>query len=199
MNIHEYQAKELLRKFNVPVPFGKVVHSAEEAGGVTYEEFVKRGVETVVLKAQIHAGGRGKGTIYNVDTGEAEEVLGKPVRGVTVIHGGNIADKAYQMAKAVQGNNLVTIQTGAAGKIVNKMLVEEGLDIKQEFYAGIVLDRQTSMNMVMVSTEGGVEIEEVAETHPEKIIKEPINPIGGFRPHQARRLAFATWVERCGL
>ncbi len=195
MNIHEYQAKEILRSFGVPVPAGKVVHSAEEAGGVTYQDFVQKGIETVVLKSQIHAGGRGKGTFRSSASGAPIEHAGKPLRGVNVISGGNIADKAYQLANAMQGNTLVTVQTGEAGKVVRRFLVEEGLNIASEFYLSILLDRQTSRNIIMASTEGGVEIETVAEETPEKIIRETIDPNTGFQAFQARRLAFALGLQ----
>lgn len=189
MNIHEYQAKELLRRFHVPVPHGRVVFSPEEAGKVAYDEFVSKGIDTIVLKSQIHAGGRGKGEVVDHQKNPAE-LDGKPVRGVTVIRGGNIADKAYQIASRTFGNTLVTIQTGAEGKVVSQMLLEEGVGIAKEYYASILLDRQTSRNLIMVSTEGGMDIEEVAEHHPEKIIKETIDPVSGFQPFQARSLAF---------
>lgn len=190
MNIHEYQAKELLRRFDVPVPRGKVVFSPEEAGKVAYDDFVCNGAEVIVLKSQIHAGGRGKGHVLDKNTNVSLEVEGKAVRGVTVIHSGNLADKAYQLAKATIGNKLVTIQTGEEGKIVNQMLIEEGVGIAKEYYASILLDRQTSRNLIMVSTEGGMDIEEVAEHQPEKIVKETIDPVMGFQPFHARGLAF---------
>jgi succinyl-CoA synthetase beta subunit len=190
MNIHEYQAKELLRRYNVPVLFGKPVFSAEEAGTVTYKDFVMRGISTVVLKSQIHAGGRGKGIVHDIQSDQPLELFGKQVRGVTVIRDGNIADKAYQFARATFGNKLITVQTGEAGKIVRRMFIEEGCDIAHEYYCSILLDRQTSQNLIMVSTEGGVDIEEVAEHTPEKILKEHIDPAVGFQQFQARRLAF---------
>ncbi len=190
MNIHEYQAKELLRSFDVPVPHGVMVSSAEEAGGKTYDEFVKKGTGVVVLKSQIHAGGRGKGHFVNTETREAIEMDGKALRGVNVIHSGNISDTVYKYAKAMHNNTLVTIQTGEEGKVVSRFLIEEGLDIAQEFYLSILLDRATSRNIVMASTEGGVEIETVAEETPEKILKETIDPAIGWQGYQARRLAF---------
>ncbi len=191
MNIHEFQAKELLRKYGIPVPFGKMIANASDAGEITHNEFAAKGITTVVLKSQIHAGGRGKGVVSDVHTNLPMEVDGKQVRGVTVIREGNIADKAYHIAKATQGNKLVTIQTGAEGKIVRRMLVEEGLNIAREFYLSILLDRQVSKNVIMVSTEGGMEIEEVAEHHPEKIVRVHIEPKMGFRSFQARELGTA--------
>ncbi len=190
MKIHEYQAKGLLKKFGVPVLFSKVVFSAEEAGKVAHEDFIEKGIETIVVKAQVHAGGRGKGFIHHIETGEKMTAEGKEVRGVNVLHSGNIADKAYNHAKAILGNKLITIQTGEGGTVVNKLLIEEGVGIAKEFYAGIVLDRGTGMNTIMVSTEGGVEIEKVAEETPDRIIKEKIDPKKGFQQYQARSLAF---------
>ncbi|MDX9791129.1 MAG: ADP-forming succinate--CoA ligase subunit beta [Candidatus Kapabacteria bacterium] len=190
MKIHEYQAKELLRKYDVPTLKGRVITNAFDAGKITYDEFESQGIGTVVLKAQIHAGGRGKGTVINSVSDEPAELFGKTVRGVNVIRDGNISDKVYQYANATLGNKLITIQTGPEGSLVSKMLIEEGVSIDKEFYAGITLDRQTGRNVVMVSTEGGVEIETVAEETPEKIIKEEIDPSIGFRDYQARALAF---------
>lgn len=190
MKIHEYQAKKLLFDYGVPTLRGSVVFSAEEAGKATYEEFYQNGIETIVIKAQVHAGGRGKGKIISADGNTEIELDGKTVRGVNIVCDGNIADKAYHITQAMLGNRLVTIQTGQSGTIVHRVLIEEGIDIAKEYYAGIVLDRQSGRNVVMVSTEGGVEIEKVAAESPEKIIKEHIDPAVGFRPFQARRLAF---------
>jgi succinyl-CoA synthetase beta subunit len=190
MKIHEYQAKELIKKFNVPVLKSSVVFDAASAGKTAFEDFESQGISVIVLKAQIHAGGRGKGIIYDVNTGEQVELYDKAVRGVNILHNGNISDKAYQYANAILGNKLVTIQTGAAGSIVKRMLIEEGVGIEKEFYASITLDRTIGRNIIMVSTEGGVEIEKVAEEAPEKIIKEHIDPNIGFQAYQARTLAF---------
>ncbi len=190
MKIHEYQAKELLKRYGVPTLKNAVVTNAAEAGKVTFDSFESLGISTVVLKAQIHAGGRGKGTVISSTDGKPVELFGKTVRGVNVIREGNISDKVYQFANATLGNKLVTIQTGEQGSIVNKLLIEEGVAIDKEFYAGITLDRQTGRNVVMVSTEGGVEIEKVAEETPEKILKETIDPSIGFQAYQARTLGF---------
>ncbi len=190
MNIHEYQAKELLRQYGVPVLRGKAVFSAVDAGAAAYADFVARGTSAIVVKAQIHAGGRGKGTVHNPVTNEAIEVNGKPLRGVTVITDGNLADRAYHVAAGLLGNKLVTIQTGEEGKIVRRVLIEEGCDIGHEYYCSILLDRAVGKNLIMVSTEGGVEIETVAEETPEKIIKIHVDPTAGFMPFQARELAF---------
>ena len=190
MKIHEYQAKDLLRKFDVPVLFSRVVFNAEDAGRVTYDDFMQRGINTIVIKAQVHAGGRGNGTSHNVFSGEPHILYDKPVRGVNIIKDGNISDMAYQYAKTILGHKLVTIQTGEAGAIVRRLLIEEGVNIAKEFYAGMLLDRQVGKNVIMVSTEGGVEIEKVAAETPEKILKEWIEPTIGFQQYQARRLAF---------
>ncbi|UCE04957.1 MAG: ADP-forming succinate--CoA ligase subunit beta [bacterium] len=165
MKIHEYQAKDILRKFNVAVPDGKVAFTEQKARKVAEE----LGGGTVVVKAQIHAGGRGKGGGVKLakSPDEAEEIAGKML-----------------------GMNLVTHQTGREGKIVRRILVEQGLEIERELYAGIVLDRVKSQLVFMVSTEGGIEIEKVAAETPEKIMKEWIDPTVGFMPFQARKLAF---------
>lgn len=165
MKIHEYQGKDILRKFNVPVPDGKVAFTKQEARKIAEE----LGGGTVVVKAQIHAGGRGKGGGVKLakNPGEAEEIAGK-----------------------ILGMKLVTHQTGPEGKIVKRILVEQGLAIERELYAGIVLDRAKSQLVYMVSTEGGVEIEKVAAETPERILKEWIDPAAGFMPFQARKLAF---------
>lgn len=195
MKIHEYQAKELLKKFDVPVLKNAVIFSDYEAGKVVFDEFQSKNINVVVLKAQIHAGGRGKGYIHDINTGEQIAILDKPVRGVNVLSGDNIADKAYKYANAILNNKLITIQTGAAGSIVKKMLVEEGVSIKKEFYLSITLDRGVGRNIIMASTEGGVEIEKVAEETPEKIIKQHIDPKIGYQDYQARELAFGLGFE----
>jgi succinyl-CoA synthetase beta subunit len=165
MNIHEYQAKELLKRFGVPVPKGKPVSSAEEAAAVARE---LGGVS--VVKAQIHAGGRGKagGVKLAKNGGEAEKIAGD-----------------------LLGKKLVTHQTGPEGRQVRRLLVEEGLPIEREYYLGMVLDRAASRVTVIASPEGGVEIEEVARRNPEKILKEIIDPAVGLLPFQCRRLAYA--------
>lgn len=165
MKIHEYQGKDILRKFNVPVPDGKVAFTAQEARKIAEE----LGGGTVVVKAQIHAGGRGKGGGVKLAKNPAE---------------------AEEIASKILGMKLVTHQTGPEGKIVKRILVEQGLAIERELYAGIVLDRAKSQLVYMVSTEGGVEIEKVAAESPEKILKEWIDPAVGFMPFQARKLAF---------
>jgi succinyl-CoA synthetase beta subunit len=165
MKIHEYQAKELLKKYGVNVPRGLVARSPEEA----YHAAKELGTEVVVVKAQIHAGGRGKGG------------------GVKVARS---ADEARELAGKILGMNLVTHQTGPEGREVRTLLIEEGLPIDKEFYLGIVLDRATGRPVFMASSAGGMDIEEVAASTPELILKETIDPAVGFRPFQARKLAF---------
>ncbi|HKJ66787.1 MAG TPA: ADP-forming succinate--CoA ligase subunit beta [bacterium] len=165
MKIHEYQAKEILRRYDVAVPEGQVAASPEEARTIAEN----LGGDTVVVKAQIHAGGRGKGG------------------GVKLA---KFPQEAREFAAEMLGMNLVTHQTGPEGKEVHTVLIEQGVNIARELYAGIVLDRGVARNAFMVSTEGGVEIEAVAAETPEKILKEWIDPAVGFRPFQASRLAF---------
>jgi succinyl-CoA synthetase beta subunit len=170
MKIHEYQAKAILAKYGVPVPQGEVVFDAPQAGEVAR----RLGGGTVVVKAQIHAGGRGKGG------------------GVKVVKG---PDDARAAAEKMIGMNLVTYQTGPQGQKVGRVLVEQGLKIKRELYLGLVLDRTTERPVLMVSSEGGVEIEKVAEETPERIFKEFVHPAIGLSAFQARKLAFALGLE----
>src|SRR6266850_1984217 len=165
MKIHEYQGKELLKKFGVPVPRGIVARTSEEA----YQAAKDLACEPVVVKAQIHAGGRGKGG------------------GVKLA---KTAEEAREIARQMLGMKLVTHQTGPEGREVQTLLIEEGLKIKKEFYLGIVIDRATSCPVFMASAAGGMEIEEVAAHTPEAILKEYVDPAVGFQPFQARNLAF---------
>jgi len=169
MKIHEYQGKELLRKFGVPVPRGLVARSAEEA----YQAAKELGTDVVVVKAQIHAGGRGKGG------------------GVKLAKS---ADEAREIAQKMLGMKLVTHQTGPEGREVRVLLIEEGLPIDKEFYLGIVLDRASGRPVFMASEAGGMDIEEVAAKTPEKILKETVDPAVGFRAFQARKLAFGLGI-----
>ena len=169
MKIHEYQGKELLRRYGVPVPIGRPALSLAEADDAIRAVQKETGSPIVVVKAQIHAGGRGKGG------------------GVKVA---KTFEDAHERAKSILGMQLVTHQTGPEGKLVKRLLIEQGMDIARELYVGIVLDRVSGRVTVMASTEGGMEIEEVAAHHPEKILKQQINPTAGFRPWQARELAF---------
>jgi succinyl-CoA synthetase beta subunit len=171
MNIHEYQAKELLQKFDVATTKGRVASSLDEAEQIARE----LGDIDIVVKAQIHAGGRGKGTFTNGFKGGVH-VLKTPAE---------VRDVAAKML----GQILVTHQTGPAGRQVNKVLVAESADIAREIYFAVLLDRATAAPVIVASTEGGVEIEAVAAKSPEKIIREPINPLAGLQPFQTRKLA----------
>jgi len=171
MNIHEYQAKELFEKFGVATPKGKVASTAAEAGQVAQE----LGGAGLVVKAQVHAGGRGKGTFKNGFKG-----------GVHVI---NTAQEAQDIAGKMLGQTLVTHQTGPEGKLVSKVLVVKSVDIKKEYYLAILFDRSRSCHAIIASTEGGMNIEEVAEKTPEKIVKEPVHPTLGLQSYQCRKIA----------
>jgi len=170
MKIHEYQGKEIFRKYGVVVPDGKMVSTPEDARAVAKE----LGGGTVVVKAQIHAGGRGKGG------------------GVKLAKD---PDEAKQHAQDILGMMLKTHQTGPEGQLVKKVLVEKGCDIARELYLGLVLDRETSRVVVMASTEGGVEIEKVAAETPERINKVWIDPAAGLMPYQCREIAFGLGLE----
>ncbi len=165
MNIHEYQAKDLLSKYGVKVPTGKVAFNEEEAVHIVKD----LGGERIVVKSQIHAGGRGKGG------------------GIKLV---NNPTEVPQVVSELLGMSLVTYQTGPEGKIVKKVLIEEASDIERELYLGMVVDREKQNVVVMASREGGVEIEEVAQKQPEKILKEYINPSVGLLPFQGRRIAY---------
>jgi succinyl-CoA synthetase beta subunit len=180
MNIHEYQAKQLLAQYGVAVPVGEVCNTAEAAKAIA-EKLFAGGEKMVVVKSQIHAGGRGKGTFKSGFQG-----------GVKLC---KTADDVFEKAKAMLGQVLVTKQTGPEGRLVSKLLVAGAPAIKKEFYLAVLLDRATSRPLMMVSTEGGVDIEEVAEKTPEKIIKESIDPAVGMMPYQARKLAGALGLK----
>jgi succinyl-CoA synthetase beta subunit len=174
MKIHEYQAKELFRRYRIPVPEGEVAFKVDRAAEIAAGLIDKLGNETVVVKAQIHAGGRGKGG------------------GVKVVKG---VDNAREAASAILGMNLVTHQTGPTGKKVGRLLVEQGMGIARELYLGAVVDRDQRQICMMASTEGGMEIEEVAAKTPEKIIKVWFDPTTGMMPFQGRTLAFGLGLE----
>jgi succinyl-CoA synthetase beta subunit len=165
MKIHEYQAKAILAKFGVPVPRGEVVFKKDEARAATQ----RLGTPVVVVKAQIHAGGRGK------------------AGGVKLAKS---PDEAAKLAEQILGMKLVTPQTGPEGRIVHRLLIEEGLEIKRELYLGLLVDRASGAPVFMASAAGGMEIEEIAKDHPEAILRETIQPATGFLPYQARKLAF---------
>jgi len=165
MKIHEYQAKEIFRRYGVPTPRGEMVTSADQARATAE----RLGTKVVVVKAQIHAGGRGKAGGVKLAKSPAE---------------------AAALAKAMLGMNLVTPQTGPGGRIVRRLLVEEGLDIQRELYLSILVDRAVAAPVVMASAAGGVEIEEVAHKNPEAILRETVTPAAGLQPYQARKIAF---------
>lgn len=187
MKIHEYQAKETLKRFGVPVQDGIAIKELSEFDPAIVE-LQSRGINQFVVKSQIHAGGRGKGKLYNPNN-KQELVLEGGVKFTTSI------EKAKEYSSKMLGNLLVTHQTGSEGKIVKTLFITEGLDYKKELYLGILLDRAVSMNVIMASTEGGVEIEKVAEETPEKIIKEWVDPSVGLQSYQARKLAFGLGLE----
>jgi succinyl-CoA synthetase beta subunit len=165
MKIHEYQAKAILAKFGVPVPHGEVVFKKEDARGAAQ----RLGTPVVVVKAQIHAGGRGK------------------AGGVKLAKS---PDEAASLASSILGMTLVTPQTGPEGRVVRRLLIEEGLDIKREIYLSVLVDRAVGAPVFMASAAGGMEIEEVAKERPEAILRQTIRPETGFQPYHARKLAF---------
>jgi succinyl-CoA synthetase beta subunit len=171
MNIHEYQAKELLEKFGAATTRGKVAATPDEADEIAREI----GAGEIVVKAQVHAGGRGKGMFRNGFKG-----------GVHIVKS---PAEAREVASKMLGQTLVTHQTGEAGRVVNQVLVAESADIAREIYFAVLLDRATAAPLIVASTEGGVEIEAVAEKSPEKIIRESVNPLAGLQPFQTRKLA----------
>ncbi|MGO8764956.1 MAG: ADP-forming succinate--CoA ligase subunit beta [Limisphaerales bacterium] len=176
MNIHEYQAKQLLAKYGVAVPLEIPAKSLAEVRPAA-EKIVASGSARVVVKSQIHAGGRGKGTFKNGFQG-----------GVKVA---SSVEEAVVFAEKMMGNVLVTKQTGADGRKVQTLLISEGVKIKKEFYLAVLLDRAAGRPVIMASTEGGMDIEEVAEKHPEKLFKEWVDPAVGIMPFQARKIAEA--------
>jgi succinyl-CoA synthetase beta subunit len=169
MKIHEYQAKEILKKYGIPIPKGRPVLSFNEVEAAAKELIAETENEFVVVKAQIHAGGRGKGG------------------GVKVVKG---ATAARDAARKILGMNLITHQTGPGGQLVKRLLIEQAVDIARELYLGIVVDRGVGRITVMASSEGGMEIEEVAAKSPEKILREVVDPVTGLAPFQARNLAY---------
>jgi len=170
MKIHEYQAKEILKQYGVPVPKGGVAETPSEARRIAEEI----GEKPIAVKAQIHAGGRGKGG------------------GIQVVNSPEGTEKA---AQKILGMTLITHQTGPAGRTVRKVLIEEGVDVKEELYLGVVIDRSRACPVLMASREGGVEIEKVAAESPEKIVKEWIDPSTGFRPFQANKISYGLGLE----
>lgn len=185
MNIHEYQAKKLLAGYKVPTPRGYLITKAADAEKAAAD----LGTPVVVVKSQIHAGGRGKGRLFRPG-----QLQGSPVLegGVQVVRSPAAAREACEK---ILGNILVTQQTGPEGKEVKQIWIEEGVEIAKEYYLGAVLDRTSSRIVIMASTEGGVEIEEVAHRSPEKILKEAVDPAVGLKPYQARKLAFGLGLQ----
>ena len=171
MNIHEYQAKELLQKFGAPTPRGRVASTPEEAEKIARE----LGTNELVVKAQVHAGGRGKGTFSNGFKGG--------------VHLCKSPAEVRDIAGKMLGQTLVTHQTGPGGRLVNKVLIAESVDIAREIYFAVLVDRATAAPLIVASTEGGVEIEAVAEKSPEKIMRESIDPLAGLQSFQTRKLA----------
>ncbi len=186
MNIHEYQGKDLLKKYGVAIQGGIVADTPDRAVAAAKELQAETGTKWFVVKSQIHAGGRGKGTVN--ETGSRGVVLAKSI------------DEVFEKSKAILGGTLVTHQTGPAGKKVNKVLIAQdvyypGETEPKEYYVSILLDRSKSKPVIMASTEGGMNIEDVAAETPEKIIKEWIEPGIGLQPFQARKVAFALGLE----
>lgn len=188
MKLHEYQAKQILKSYGVPVQDGIAIKESEHFDKAI-QELQDKGISQFVVKSQIHAGGRGKGTVYHKNN--REEVV---VEGGVKFFGSDV-ERAKEYAGKILGNILVTHQTGPEGKEVQTLFITEGLDYKKELYLGILLDRNVSKNVIMASTEGGVEIETVAEETPEKIIKVWIEPALGLTQFQARELAFGLGLE----
>ena len=180
MNIHEYQARQLLAQYGVAIPPSEVCDSADAAKSIATKLFAT-GAKTVVVKSQVHSGGRGKGAFKSGYKG-----------GVKLV---KTVDEVFDAAKNMLGNVLVTKQTGAEGRLVSKVLVSVAPDIQKELYLAVLLDRGNSRPLIMASTEGGMDIEEVAAKTPEKIIKEWIDPAVGIMPYQARKIAAALGLK----
>jgi succinyl-CoA synthetase beta subunit len=180
MNIHEFQAKQLLSKYGVAVPSGEVCESPEAAKHIA-EGLFSNGASMVVVKSQIHAGGRGKGTFKSGFKG-----------GVKLC---KTADEVFENTKGMLGNVLITKQTGPEGRLVSKVLVAAAPEIQKELYVAVLLDRAISRPVLMASTEGGMDIEEVAGRTPEKIVKEAVDPAMGLMPYQARKVAAALGLK----
>src|SRR5215471_18312993 len=180
MNIHEFQAKQLLARYGVAVPPGEVCESAEAARQIA-EKLFGQGAKLIAVKSQIHAGGRGKGTFKNGFQG-----------GVKLC---KTAQEVYSNAQSMLGNVLVTKQTGPEGRLVSKLLITMAPNIQKELYLAVLLDRSISRPVMMASTEGGMDIEEVAARTPQKIIKEAIDPAVGMMPYQARKIAAALGLK----
>jgi succinyl-CoA synthetase beta subunit len=191
MKIHEHQAKQLMSARGIPVPMGRVARSVDEAVAAVRLLMEESDSRVVVVKAQIHAGGRGKGTFK-----EHPDVRGVNVVTAGIDGGPQAAEEEVGvLARKMLGSTLVTIQTGEEGKVVNRLYVEQGVDIARELYLAVLLDRASSRNIVMASTEGGVEIEKVAEETPEKILRAEIDPAIGLAAFQANELSHGLGLE----
>jgi len=191
MKIHEYQAKQLMAAHRIPVPLGKVAPTAAEAVGAVRSLVEQSGNPVVVVKSQIHAGGRGKGTFI-----EHPDLRGVNVVTIGIKDGIEAAENAVaDIAARMIGSTLVTSQTGPAGKKVNLLYVEQGVNIDRELYLAVLLDRTLSRNVVMASTEGGMDIEKVAEETPEKILRAEIDPAVGLATFQANGLGWGLGLE----
>ncbi len=191
MKIHEYQAKQLMKARGIAVPEGRVASSVEEAVAAVAPLVEASGNPVVVVKSQIHAGGRGKGRFLEHPDVGGVNVVTDGITGGAGATEARVRDLASQML----GSTLVTIQTGDEGKQVNTLYIEQGIDIARELYLSILLDRAVSRNVVMASTEGGMEIEKVAEETPDKILREVIDPAIGLAHFQANRLAVGLGIE----
>ncbi len=191
MKIHEYQAKALMAQRGIIVPAGVMATTVDEAVAAVRTLVEATGNPVVVVKSQIHAGGRGKGRFKeHPDVGGVNVVLDGIEGGIPA------AEEAVRaLAEQMLGSTLVTVQTGAEGKVVNRLYIEQGIDIATELYVSVLLDRSTSRNIVMASTEGGTEIEVVAEETPDKILREEIDPAFGLVGFQARRIAHGLGLE----
>jgi succinyl-CoA synthetase beta subunit len=191
VKIHEYQAKALMKERGIPVPQGAVATTVEEAVAAVRPLVEGSGNAVVVVKSQIHAGGRGKGRFKeHPDLGGVNVVLDGLSGGIEATEA-----KVGELASQMLGSTLVTVQTGEEGKTVNRLYIEQGIDIATELYLSVLLDRSTSRNIVMASTEGGTEIEIVAEETPEKILREEIDPAFGLTDFQAARIAYGLGLE----
>ena len=191
MKIHEYQAKQIMAARGIAVPIGRMATTVDEAAAAVRPLIEESGNRVVVLKSQIHAGGRGKGTFKEHPD----------LRGVNVITDGieggleSAEERVRDLAAKMLGSTLVTVQTGPEGKVVNRLYLEQGIDIARELYLAILLDRSVSRNIVMASTEGGMEIEKVAEETPDKILREEIDPAIDLADFQAKALAHGLGIE----
>ncbi len=191
MKIHEYQAKQLMKAHGIAVPIGRVATTVDEAVAAVRPVVDAGGHPVVVVKSQIHAGGRGKGRFKEHPDLAGVNVVTDGLKG-----GVEAAEaKVRTLAEAMLGSTLVTVQTGPDGKQVNRLYIEQGIDIARELYVSVVLDRATGRNVVMASTEGGMEIEEVAAETPEKILRETVDPAISLADFQARRLAYGLGLE----